>query len=331
MSTKMWRAAVIGCGGISMSGHLPGWRNIENAELVAVCDIDEKRAKAAGVKFAAPSFTNVERMMREVRPDVVDVCVSEVQHYETTMQAIEGGAHVICEKAMTDSLDKARTMVAKAKEKGLVLAMQFNYRHMPMFKKIKEYLEEGTLGELATIAFYAHSGAFHHAIDLLSFFGGEIESVSSAYRPSAQDQGSPPESLGGWCYVPSRNKVLTVHFASGALGVIYGSHHRNLWIEDILTVDVVAENMRLCGTGISLMDTVGELRTFAANRAVPLGMLPVSFFKSFEWCNRAFLASLDTGKPPTASGMDGLKALMVEEAEVRSNRERRWISLSEIA
>lgn len=187
------RVAVIGMGPIG-NRHCDMYRLSPLAELVGVCDIIHERADAASKRLGVPAFYDAPSMLAALKPDLVSVTTAGVEnggdHYIPTMQALEAGCHVLCEKPISNEIPKAVEMVAKAKEKGLYLANDLNHRFNPAHRMAKKWIEEGRLGHLLFVnmsmwignpnessPFY-HIQALHpHTVDVMRYFCGDVESV----------------------------------------------------------------------------------------------------------------------------------------------------------
>jgi len=123
------------------------------AELVAVCDIVKERADNAAKKFGVKAYYSVQDMLeKEPDLDVVDVCTGGHEngslHYEPTMLALEYGKHVLVEKPLSNDINEAREMVAKARQKKLYLGCNLNHYFTPPAERAKKYIEDGEIGEL---------------------------------------------------------------------------------------------------------------------------------------------------------------------------------------
>ena len=157
MSTYKLRAAVVGVGNIGQSAHIPAYLNSTEAELVALCDIDEQRLAQVGERFGiAPEhrYTDYREMYANENLDVVSICTPTYLHYEQTIAALENKIHVCCEKPMAMNTQQTVEMVKKAKEAGLVLSVAFNNRYRLDSSTIKGYIEDGLFGEI----YYAKAG-----------------------------------------------------------------------------------------------------------------------------------------------------------------------------
>lgn len=189
----MIRACVIGLGPIG-NRHASLLKNDPLAELVGVCDIIRERADAAAAKYSAPAFYHVEQMLRSLAPDLCIVATGGEEygsdHYLPTMQALEAGCHVLGEKPISNRIDQAEEMVAKAREKGLCYGINLNHRFTPAAYLAKRWQNEGRLGHLLFINMsmwimnpresspYFQIKALHpHTVDIMRHFCGDIEAV----------------------------------------------------------------------------------------------------------------------------------------------------------
>lgn len=327
------RAAIIGAGGVARSQHAPGLARLAGVEIAAVCDIDEGRARDLASRCGARAYTDYQRMLAEVRPDIVHVCTPEAFHYEPVMASLEAGAHVFCEKVMAESLAKARTMVQKALESGRILAVDYNYRFFPVFRKLKELIAEGALGRIAFFNVYAHSYCMHHAIDLIRYLGGEIVEVAAMHTRWDRPEGALPLPVGDLVYTPTRNEGVVLRLENGAVATLSGSLYMDL-NETMIQMECVGEKGRVLIDQIHIRDISGRLRLFPEGKEIPL-VTPEEqakgFSLAFERSIEAFVESVRANRAPSPSGIDGLRAVEVEEAIVRSQRERRFIALPRTA
>ncbi|MDX8354120.1 Gfo/Idh/MocA family oxidoreductase [Cognatiyoonia sp. IB215182] len=149
------RVACVGAGYFSQF-HIESWRRIPQVELVGVCDQVREKAEATG----APAFTKLARMLDAVRPDVVDVILPPVRHAEAIGAAIAHGGlkAIICQKPFCENLAEAEAMVAHAEKVGVPLIVHENFRFQPWYRKVKEVLDRGDLGDLYQVTFRLRPG-----------------------------------------------------------------------------------------------------------------------------------------------------------------------------
>src|SRR5689334_11795472 len=99
---KKVRVGIIGCGGIANQKHMPSLAKLKNVEMVAFCDIDKKKAVEAAEKFGkeAAVYEDYRELLKDKTIDVVHVCTPNKSHSFITVDALEAGMHVMCEKPM---------------------------------------------------------------------------------------------------------------------------------------------------------------------------------------------------------------------------------------
>ena len=119
------RIGIIGCGGIANSKHLPALSQLPDVELCAFCDIVEERAVKAAAEYGAPGakvFVDYRKLL-ELDLDVVHVLTPNKQHSFITVDALESGKHVMCEKPMAINSAEAKKMLDAAKRTGKKLTI----------------------------------------------------------------------------------------------------------------------------------------------------------------------------------------------------------------
>ena len=93
------------------------------------------RAEAAGRRLGVPCFYDAPAMLAALKPDLCSVATGGYEygsdHYEPTMQALEAGCHVLCEKPISNDIAQAEEMVAKAREKRRCFGIDLNHRFTP--------------------------------------------------------------------------------------------------------------------------------------------------------------------------------------------------------
>ena len=124
--TTPLKVAVIGCGGIGNT-HGPIYLRDPLAELLGYCDIIPERADKAAARDGVKKWYSVSKMLSDVgnELDAVSVCSAGADnggdHYRPTMECLEAGLHVLGEKPISNNIEHAREMVAKARGKGRLL------------------------------------------------------------------------------------------------------------------------------------------------------------------------------------------------------------------
>ncbi len=140
----MLKVALVGVGGIS-GVHIPAWNNMEDAELVALCDIRSERLKKYLDKRC---YNNFDRMLENEEIDILDICLPTYLHVEYAMKALKKGINVICEKPLSLNADDIEMLYRTAEENGVkIMAAQVIrfWREYIMLKNIYETNKYGKL------------------------------------------------------------------------------------------------------------------------------------------------------------------------------------------
>ncbi|MBE7042142.1 MAG: Gfo/Idh/MocA family oxidoreductase [Ruminococcaceae bacterium] len=165
---KKVKLAIIGAGSIAYN-HGHGIERIEEAELVAVCDIQKKQLDSFRKTFQlneAHCYTNVDEMLRIEEIDGVIICTPDQCHHADAVKAMKAGKHILCEKPMSLSLTECKEMVKIGEETGVKFMIGQVCRKAPGFVKAKEMVDRGVIGELFMVeSEYAHDYLIHPGVD----------------------------------------------------------------------------------------------------------------------------------------------------------------------
>jgi len=132
--------------------HARVFSELENAKLVAVCDTDPKRAENAAKKYGATSYTVPENLLENKNIETVSICTPTTTHYGIALKAIEYGKHLLVEKPMVSTIQEAKYLLVKSERKGLHVMTGFIERFNPGVQKIKVLIKDGILGETILVS-----------------------------------------------------------------------------------------------------------------------------------------------------------------------------------
>ncbi len=145
------RIGIIGCGGIANGKHMPSLKQLKGVEMVAFCDLILERAEAAKKQFGTPDakvYTNYKELLEDKTIDVVHVCTPNRSHSFITVDALEAGKHVMCEKPMAINTIEAQKMLDAAKRTGKLLTIGYQTRQSAQAQYLKHEAEIGTFGDI---------------------------------------------------------------------------------------------------------------------------------------------------------------------------------------
>lgn len=322
----MIKVAVVGVNNIGKI-HCRQYKEHPDTALVAVCDLMEERAAAAGREFGVPAYTDLGELLAGEAVDVVAVATAGVEkgshHFGPVMKAIEAGKDVLVEKPISNDIGEARRMVAFARENGVRLACNLNHRFSPAAYKAKELVTEGKLGSLLFVNMkltiqnpteeteWVHMKALHpHSIDVMRYLAGDVKRVQ-AFMTKA-----PGRAI--WSTVS-----VNMEFASGALGHLTGSYDMSMR-HPIELCEAAGNEGRL------VIDNVYESMTYYPHSSDELTVVRNSIFgglkgfdDTFKQRIGGFISQVKAGVLPErieASGADALAAQEVIEAAIKSHK-----------
>lgn len=155
------RGALIGCGFFA-NNHLHGWADIDSAKIVAVCDRDEAKARAAAQRFGiAGVYTDAAAMLTIEHLDFVDIVTTSPSHSALVELAAPHVKLIICQKPIADTLAEAITMVAACDKVGIPLVIHENFRWQRPFRDIARRIASNEIGKVHFARF-----SFRHGYDI---------------------------------------------------------------------------------------------------------------------------------------------------------------------
>ena len=148
------RCAVIGYGPMHHFGwaHCAWIDHTPRLELVGVCDLDPERTAVAVQDWPAiETWNDCAELFARDDIDLVSVVTPHFTHAPIAIDALRAGKHVVVEKAMCLSVAEATAMIEAAEDSGRTLAVHHNRRHDGNFRRIRQLIEDGEIGEVFQI------------------------------------------------------------------------------------------------------------------------------------------------------------------------------------
>ncbi len=244
----IFQFGIIGCGRIAQ-------RHAEHinklGKLIAVCDIDDKKAESLAQKYNANAYVNIDSLLKnESDINVISVCTPNGLHAEHSIKALNAGFHVLCEKPMAISARDCSLMINAAEKANKQLFIVKQNRFNPPVAAVKKIIDEGRLGKILSVQlncfwnrnedYYKNSWKgtknldggtlftqFSHFIDLLYWMIGDVDEVKG-YIDNLNHKGIIEFEDTG---------VITLKFYNRAIGTInytVNSYQKNM--EGSLTI-----------------------------------------------------------------------------------------------
>lgn len=125
---------------------------MDTVKAYTVASRDIKRAQGLGDKYGfSKAYGSYEEVISDPNVDLVYIATPHSHHARHMIQCLEGGKHVLCEKAFTVTAEEAKSVLSLAKEKGLLVAEAIWPRYMPMAKTIQDFCASGKIGKILSL------------------------------------------------------------------------------------------------------------------------------------------------------------------------------------
>ncbi len=340
MSNEKIRFGIVGTGVIS-AFHIKALQQIEEVELVTICDIVEEKAKQYGDKYNLDWTTNYDKMINDQNIDVISVVVPSGLHADLGIKAANAGKHVVVEKPIDITLEKADALIEACKKNIVTLGVISQLRFYDSMLKVYEIVNSGKLGKViqgdAYIKWYRSEeyyrsggwrgtkkmdggGAFMnqgvHYIDLLLSVMGSVKSVISKVKTVARN--IEVEDIG----------MAMIEFNSGALGVIQASTAMYPGLPARLEIHGTKGTIIFEGEVIKLVDIEGEEsyqkeNVDAKGAANPSNIDVSPYVREYN----DILSAIKENREPKVSGTEARKALELILAIYKSSELNKAVEL----
>lgn len=300
-SVASLRTAVIGVGYLGKF-HAQKFAQIPGSKLIAVVDVDEAARERVAGELGVDAIGDYRKLIGAV--DAVSVVVPTPAHFEVAEAFLDGGAHVLVEKPITETVEQAARLVEIARRRNVVLQVGHLERFNPAVRALESRLKNPRFVESVRIAPYQVRGTdvdvvldlMIHDIDLIQFIAGSpidrVEAVGAAVITDKPDVAN-----------------ARIRFESGCIANVTASR-TSLKVERKIRIFQEA-----CYFSADLQQKSVSVYRKAESAVGPLG-LPISIEQlvcddgdALRLEIEAFLDAVRNGTPPMVSGEDGMQAL----------------------
>ncbi|HWT35792.1 MAG TPA: Gfo/Idh/MocA family oxidoreductase [Paraburkholderia sp.] len=336
--------ALIGCGFFARN-HLHAWRDIEGAHIVALCDADEARLRAAGREFGIERlYTDAGALLRAERLDFVDIATTVASHRTLVELAASQGVATICQKPFARTLDDARAMVSACEAANVPLMVHENFRWQGAIQAVGAALRAGVIGTpfwgrvSFRSAFDVFSGQPYlaegerfivedlgiHILDIARFlFGDATRVTASTSRVNPAINGEDVATI-MLCHENGVNSIVDCSYATRL--------PHELFPQTLIEVDGSSGTLRLMADyQLQIHAETGTEVRDAKPFALPWMSSPWEAIQgSVLNIQSHWIDCLRSGREPATSGRDNLRTLALVEATYRSAYEGRSVDVREL-
>jgi predicted dehydrogenase len=368
MSGDKLGVGLIGAHTWADKAHLPGYAAHPRVALVAICDTNLDRARAMAAKYGATRvYDNHRDLMADPAVQMVDICTPTFTHLPLSLDAIASGRHVLSEKPLATEAEPAFDAARRAKAAGVRTKLGFTFRYSPAIRQVRQWVEDGTLGEIFHIHGFEQNSQFldpdfplrqvppgadrntmipssvigygSHLVDLMRWIGGEFRSVAATMRNFVPERVIRGEGEHRQRVLVEDGAAGLVEYASGAHGVLQTSY---IAVGNYPGVEIRVYGSK--GAAVARLITeygIAETLHFATPDAVefrkidlPQDHYPPGADLRTPWPElyyrnlvRHFVDEIVEGRPEECTFHDGAKSQEIVDALILAHRERRWVDL----
>jgi len=314
------RLAVVGAGRCGLLHAVNAKRWTSGAELGCLVDSNEQAGGKAADELGVPVFASLEQALTEADVDGVVITTPTFTHAELAVLAAGAGKHVFCEKPMALTLEDCDVMSIAAEKAGTVLQIGFVRRFQPEFAEAKRRIEAGEIGEPMVIKSLTRGPGlppqWAHDLRLSNGMLAEVNShdfdcarwlagseIARVYAETANFKGDERGVTAPDFY---DNAVVSLRFASGALGTIDGTCPADFGYD--ARVEVLGTDGLLV-VGDHRATSLLEIRTRGVGEVPTYASWPQRFEWGYREELRSFVEAVGTGVPPAVTAADGRAAV----------------------
>lgn len=336
-----YRVAVIGAGGMG-GQHCRSWRDMPEAEIVAVLALSRAEAAPAAKAAGCPAFgaDEFDALLRQSRPDIVDVCVPTPVHRHYVERAAEAGRSVFVESPLARTLADCDAIVATIERTGVPLMAGHVLRFFPEYAAAKRLVDAGGIGAPVAIR-TARLAGFPRSASGSTWRGDPVQSGGVALdliihdfdwlrwtfgpvsRVFARGLYGRPEYAGQMDYA-----LVTLRFASGAVAHVTGSWAHPGGFRTTLEVAgdgglIEYDSARAAPLTLSAYAPAGSGGGTVVTEN-PLSPQEEPYFLELS----AFVQALSDGVPPPVSVYDAREAVRIALAALESMETGKAVTLA---
>lgn len=160
---KPLRVGMVGCGWVAEVCHLPAFRRLPEARVVALSDLDLGRLEGMGARHGVERrYADYRALIDDPEVEAVAVCVPSRAHLEVALAALDAGKHLFLEKPMTANLDHCDRIIERAEQTSRKVLVGFNMRWHGLVRRMRETIASGQLDPIQSMWSVFTSDMFHN-------------------------------------------------------------------------------------------------------------------------------------------------------------------------
>lgn len=309
------RVGVIGVGFWGRN-HARIFSQMPNTILAAICDKDPQRAKIIADQFNTEWYTNDQKLLERENIEAVTICTPTTTHYDVSISAVNAGKHVLIEKPIADTVERARGILKAAEKNSVYVMTGFIERFNPGTQRVKKLIDDGRLGNIV-LAVSRRVGKWPERVGDVGVVKDsaihDIDIMRCLFNENP-------------ITVYARVGRLAHKFEDYAQIILGFKNNHTAFVEaNWLTPHKIRE---LTVTGSKAMATVNYITQKIVIEDAEKQVIPTySWQEPLTLELKHFAESIIKNEQPQVTGSDGLKALEIAEATLKSAKTGKIVKL----
>jgi predicted dehydrogenase len=339
-----FHGALIGCGFFAVN-QMHGWRDVDGASIVALCDRDAARLNLVGDQFGIERrYTDAAELFAREKLDFVDIATTAPSHRPLVEMAAIHRVPAICQKPFAPTLDDAKAMVKACADAGVRLMVHENFRWQSPIQAVRRAIDSGAVGKpfFGRISFRSGYDVFSgqpylatgkrfiiedlgiHILDIARFLLGDVSTVMS--RTARINPAISGEDVA----------TMLMDHDGGATSVVDCSYATKLAVEPfpetIVEIDGSEGTIRLeQGYRLTVMGKNGPKVSDVSPPLLPWASKPWhNIQESVVAIQQHWVDCMRSGSEPQTSGADNLKTFALVEAAYQGAASRKPVELASL-
>jgi UDP-N-acetylglucosamine 3-dehydrogenase len=310
--------AVIGTG-FWGKNHARVYTELAETDLIAICDIDAERARSVAKQFGVKSYVNTGSMLKNKDIEAVSICSWSTSLAKEALKALKAGKHVLVEKPMAANSKQAQKLLQTAEKEALHLTVGFLMRFIPGLQHIERAVKDRTIGELVCATSKRVSQWPERIGDVGVVKDTAIHDIDVMRYIFNEDPIAVYGKTGNMAHAKFEDYAqVMLTFEGGKTAFIESN-----WLTPYKTRMLVATGSK----AIMKLDYITQELTIENEKETLQPRYPVKEPLKLELQN--FAKSILENEKPLATGEDGLKALRIAEAALKSSATGRVVKLKQ--
>lgn len=339
---KMVNVAIAGCGSITRQRHAPEYSQNMDCKITGFYDFVPSRSQELVDQYGGKVYQTFEELLADDLVDAVSICTANAFHVPMSIQALQAGKHVLCEKPMANTAEEAEAVLTAVKTSGKYFMIGHNQRLAPAHVQAEQLLRQGEIGKVLTFqTCFGHAGPENWGIvkgnttwffdKKMTFFGclgdlgvHKIDLIRFLLKDEFQDVSAFAETLdkknsSGEPIDVDDNVICLLRTKSNVIGTLTASWTHYGEEDNSTTLYGTEGIMKIYQSAEVPLEIIKKDQSRVQYQS---GRIATNTEQVKSWVIDLFVDSIEKNQNPPISGEDGVHSILVVDAILKSVKSR---------